>query len=306
MRATMSPPPVSNQLGYRVLAVLDRDVGQLQIAHPVQVERAHRLAQVAPALQVPLPRRDEHLHRVDGARGGRGIRSLVGERDRHAPLQRLGDGVADGVDRPGSEDHVGGGAGGAAGELGEQSGEQLGVADAGDRARQLQTGQQRGGLARGELGCPLETDRVGDDDDVALVEQIPVDVEEVVRHLPVAAVARQSDDGERHDHRAHLVGRDIELVGRLGDRHLALADQVRHELQHQRRAVGGDERLAGAHAAPPCASRAASSRAMTWSRSSARLDHADLGSVRGQLVREHVDIDVRHVDALIRRAAHGG
>ena len=40
------------------------------------------------------------------------------------------------------------------------------------------------------FGDALQADRVRDDDDVALVEQVPVDVEQVVRHLPVAAVAR--------------------------------------------------------------------------------------------------------------------
>ena len=40
------------------------------------------------------------------------------------------------------------------------------------------------------------------------------------------------------------VGGDVELVGGLGDRHLALADEVRHELEHERGAIGRDERAA--------------------------------------------------------------
>ena len=255
-------------LGHRVLAVLDRDVGQLEVADAIEVERAHRLAQVAPPLQVPLTGRDEHLHGVDRARGGCGIRRLVGERDRNSPLQRLGDRVPHGIDGSGGEDHVGRRAGGSASELGEKSREQLGVADAGDRPGHLQTRQEGRGFTRGQFRRALEAHGVGDDDDVALVQEVPVDVEEVVRHLPVAAVAGEPDHREGLDHGAHLIRRHVELVGGFGDRDLSLADQVGHELEHERRAVGGDERLAGDHAAPPWAARAASRRAITWSRSS--------------------------------------
>ena len=56
-------------------------------------------------------------------------------------------------------------------------------------------------------------------------------------------------------------GGDVEFVGGFEDRDLALADEIRHELQHQRGAVGRDERAATGHAALPCAaSRARSSR----------------------------------------------
>ena len=192
MRATTSPAPESNHPGTGLLAVRDRDVGELEIAHPVEVERAHRLAQVAPALQVPLAVGDEHLDGVDGAGRGRGIRRLVGERDRHtgaaAPRRPRSRTASTG---PGREDHLGRRAGGAAGELGEQAGEQLGVADARDRAGQLQSGEQRRRLARGQLRRALQPDRVGDDDDVALVEQIPVDVEQVVR--PSASSRRRRE-----------------------------------------------------------------------------------------------------------------
>ena len=177
----MSPPPVSNHSGHRVFAVLDRDVGQLEVADAIEVERAHRLPQVAPPLQVPLAGRDEHLHRVDRARRGCGIRRLVGERDGHSALQRLGDRVPHGVDGSRRDDHVGRRAGGSASELGEKPREQLGVADSGDRPGHLQTGQQGGGFARRQLRRALEPDRVRDDDDVALVQQVPVDVEQVVR-----------------------------------------------------------------------------------------------------------------------------
>ncbi len=263
MRATMSPPPVSNHPGTGSSPCSIAMSVSSQVADPIEVERAHRLPQMAPALQVPLARRDEHLHRVDRARRGCGIRRLVRERDGDAPLQRLGDRVAHGVDRSGREDDVGRGAGGAAGELGEKSCEQLGVADSGDRPSHLQTRQQRGGLARRQFRRALQTHGVRDDDDVALVQQVPVDVEQVVRHLPVAAVAGKPDHREGLDHGAHLIGGHVELVGGFGDRDLALADQVGHELQHERRAIGGDERLAGDHAAPPWAARAASRRAIT-------------------------------------------
>ena len=137
MRATTSPASASNQPGTGSSRVRDRDVGELEVAHPVEVEGAHRLAQVAPALQVPLPVGDVHLHRVDGARRGRGIRSLVGERHRDPLAERLGDGVAHLVDRAGRDDHLGRRAGRPAGELREQPGEEIGVADARDRAGEL-------------------------------------------------------------------------------------------------------------------------------------------------------------------------
>ena len=119
-------------------------------------------AQVAPALQVPLAVRDVHLHRVDRAGRGRGIRSLVGEGHGHLALERGGDEVADLIDGSRSDDDLGRSARGAAGELGEQAREELGVADAGNRPRELQAGEQRRRLARGELGRSLQPDRVGD------------------------------------------------------------------------------------------------------------------------------------------------
>ena len=231
---------------------------------------------------------------------GRGIRRLVRERHGDLPLQRLGDEIAHLIDRSGRDDDLGGSARCPAGELREQSGEQIGVADPRDRAGELKPRQQRGCLARGELGRALEPDRVGDDDDVALIEQLPVDVEQLVRHLPVAGVAREPDDGEPLDHRAHLVGGDVELVSGLGDRHLALADEVRHELEHERGAIGRDERAAAGHDAPAaCRSRAFWSRATTSRGELGRLHHAHLGPVGGELVGEDVHVDVRHPDALL-------
>ncbi len=178
------------------------------------------------------------------------------------------------------------------------------VPDAGQGRRDLQARQQRRRFAGAQTRCALEPHGVRDDDEVLLVEQIPVDVEEVVGHLPEPALTRQADDGELLDHAAHLLGRDVELVRRLGERHLALADQVRHELQDQRGAVGRRQRLACAHdALPPIGVRreGAFQPRDHLGAQVCGFDHPHLRPVRGQLVGEDVDVHVGHLDPLPRR-----
>ena len=197
--------PASNQPGTGSSpCVIGMSVSS-QVAHAIEVERAHRLAQVAPSLQVPLAVGDVHLDRVDRAGRGRGIRRLVGERRRRraaAARRRRDRGPRRRVPARRSPRRACSTRRGRASRAGRRRARcrrRPGMVRASCRPV-----EQRRRLARGELGRSLEADRVGDDDDVALVEQLPVDVEQVVRHLPVAAVAGEPDHGELLDHRAHL------------------------------------------------------------------------------------------------------
>src|SRR5690606_32037680 len=128
-------------------------------------------------------------------------------------------------------------------------------------------------LTGSEARHAAQADIVRDLDDVLFIEQVPVDVEHLLRLLPVTALAGEPDHGELFDHPAHLCGGDVEFTGCFVERHLSALQQVRHESEIRAHSIDSEELPGplGHDASPPpsWAATIASKRAMTAARSSA-------------------------------------
>ncbi|MDR6099286.1 hypothetical protein QE454_002905 [Microbacterium sp. SORGH_AS454] len=194
---------------------------------------------------------------------------VIGEGHGDARAQGLVDHVSHAVDGTRGDDDGGRSGRGAPRELRQELGDELAIAEARQTPRQLKARQQRRRLACGQARRALQTHRVRDGDHIVAIQQIPVDVEQVVGKLPVPPLAGQTNHGQTLDHRAHLFGSDLELRRGLGDRDLALTQEVGDELQQERGAVESGDGTVGAHAAPPWRASVASSRRMTSERRSA-------------------------------------